>query len=126
MQRRRLSASAFDGAFRTNTMESEMRVVKVIVILSVLMGVLWSYAGDDATQKMDLAWHGFLLFFLSLMPYLLPSIVADNRKHHQFLAILMLNLFLGWTLVGWVISLVWACTAVHLVRVQASSTAQHT
>jgi hypothetical protein len=25
-------------------------------------------------------------------------------------AILMLNLFLGWTVIGWIIALIWSCT----------------
>ena len=43
--------------------------------------------------------------------YFFPAIVAGRRKHHNFLAILMLNLFLGWTFLGWVMALVWACTS---------------
>jgi hypothetical protein len=42
--------------------------------------------------------------------YLLPSIVASGRRHHNALAIFVLDLFFGWTLLGWVIALVWACT----------------
>jgi hypothetical protein len=38
--------------------------------------------------------------------YFIPSIVAINKKHKQ--GILTLNLFLGWTLIGWVGALVWA------------------
>ena len=42
--------------------------------------------------------------------YFLPIIVAFMRKHNNCLAIFMLNLFLGWSFVGWVIALVWACS----------------
>ena len=41
--------------------------------------------------------------------YFLPSFVARGRNKKNAGAILVLNLFLGWTLIGWVISLVWAC-----------------
>lgn len=41
--------------------------------------------------------------------YFFPSIVAQVRKHRQLTAITVLNLFLGWTVLGWVIALVWAC-----------------
>jgi len=37
----------------------------------------------------------------------LPTIVGRNKKNCR--AILALNFFLGWTFVGWVIALVWAC-----------------
>lgn len=43
--------------------------------------------------------------------YALPSIVAFKRKHKSKMAILIVNLFLGWTLVGWVIALAWSFTA---------------
>lgn len=42
-----------------------------------------------------------------LMVYFIPSFVAFNRKHSYKLGILLLNIFLGWTLVGWVAALVW-------------------
>lgn len=45
-----------------------------------------------------------ILFFI----YFLPTIVAFLRHHTNVLAIFVLNLFLGWTLIGWVISLIWA------------------
>jgi len=38
--------------------------------------------------------------------YFLPAIVG--RKKRNYNAILILNLLLGWTLIGWVIALVWA------------------
>ncbi len=40
--------------------------------------------------------------------YFIPSIVADIRKHRYLIAIIAINLFLGWTLAGWVFALVWA------------------
>jgi hypothetical protein len=51
---------------------------------------------------------GFLfLIFLFGFLYFLPSIIARNKKN--FLAIFVLNFFLGWTIRGWVGALVWAC-----------------
>jgi Superinfection immunity protein len=46
-----------------------------------------------------------------LPPYLLPTLVAAWRSHHQTAAIFVLNLLLGWTVLGWIIALVWAMTA---------------
>lgn len=53
-----------------------------------------------------------LLIFL-LCFYFLPSGIAVMREHHNTLAIFLLNLFLGWSLVGWVAALVWAATVVQ-------------
>ena len=44
--------------------------------------------------------------------YMLPFIVAAVRSHHQTLAIFVLNLLAGWTFIGWLVAIVWACTAV--------------
>jgi len=43
--------------------------------------------------------------------YFVPTVVAGTRKHPQGGAIFALNLLLGWTFLGWVAALVWACTA---------------
>lgn len=44
--------------------------------------------------------------------YFVPTIVAIRRGHPQEGAITIINLFLGWTFIGWVVALAWACTAV--------------
>jgi hypothetical protein len=43
--------------------------------------------------------------------YFLPAIVASIRRHRNRLAIGILNLLLGWTLLGWIVAMVWACTS---------------
>jgi Superinfection immunity protein len=50
----------------------------------------------------------FLILFLAI--YFLPTIVAMLRGHNNSAAILIVNLFLGWTFLGWVASLAWSCT----------------
>lgn len=40
--------------------------------------------------------------------YFLPTIIG--ARHHNAGAIFVLNLLLGWTFVGWIVALVWACT----------------
>lgn len=57
---------------------------------------------------------GFLIYFL-------PTIVALSRGHLSALAIFLLNLFLGWTLIGWLLALIWSCTgntAANFYRLQ--------
>ena len=51
---------------------------------------------------------GIIFFIISLAFYFLPTIIALIRGHRNTLAILLLNFFLGWTFIGWVVSLVWA------------------
>ncbi len=40
--------------------------------------------------------------------YFIPAIVASKRDHQNATAIGILNLLLGWTIIGWVGALVWA------------------
>lgn len=46
---------------------------------------------------------------LVLLLYPLPSFVAAQRKHNAALDIIVVNLWLGWTIIGWIVALVWAC-----------------
>lgn len=48
--------------------------------------------------------------------YCLPLVVAAGRDHPQTMAIGILNLLLGWTGLGWIGALVWACTAIQPAR----------
>jgi len=50
-----------------------------------------------------------LLLILGLI-YFLPTVSAAVRRKTNAGAIFALNLFLGWTLVGWVVALSWSLT----------------
>lgn len=50
----------------------------------------------------------FLLWLIIALIYFVPTIVACGRNHKNALAIFILNLFLGYTLIGWVVALIWA------------------
>ena len=46
-------------------------------------------------------------FLLLTALYFLPSIIG--REKRDFAGIFLVNLLLGWTLVGWVVAFLWAC-----------------
>jgi hypothetical protein len=51
----------------------------------------------------------FLPFFgFGFVMYFLPAIIALARNKRDTVAILLLNIFLGWTVIGWIVALVWA------------------
>ncbi|NTW84185.1 MAG: superinfection immunity protein [Chlorobiaceae bacterium] len=50
-----------------------------------------------------------VLFFSAIIMYFLPTIVAMLRDHRQKLQVFILNLLAGWTFVGWIVAIVWAC-----------------
>jgi Superinfection immunity protein len=51
---------------------------------------------------------GFTVFFCALFLYLLPSVIATMKRHPYGVGVMLLNLFLGWTIIGWVGALVWS------------------
>jgi hypothetical protein len=50
----------------------------------------------------------FPFFGFGFLMYFLPSIIAFGRNKRDTTSIVLLNFFLGWTMIGWVIALVWA------------------
>lgn len=59
---------------------------------------------------------GLLFGIGAFAGYLLPALIAGLRRHHNEGAIFVLNLLLGWTFLGWVAALVWACTAIDAAQ----------
>lgn len=55
------------------------------------------------------------LYILALIAalYLLPTFVAYHRKVPSAASIAVINVFLGWTLIGWVVSLAMAVRTVR-------------
>jgi hypothetical protein len=56
--------------------------------------------------------HLFALFLpifgVGFLFYFLPAIIAYARSKRDAVSILVLNLLLGWTAIGWIVALVWA------------------
>jgi hypothetical protein len=50
--------------------------------------------------------------------YFLPTIVSVCRKNNQALTVFIINLFFGWTFIGWVIALAMGCQAPARVDVR--------
>jgi Superinfection immunity protein len=60
----------------------------------------------------------FPFFGVGTFLYFLPFIVALARSKRDVLGIFLLNFFLGWTVIGWVVALIWATKqdVVYVVR----------
>ena len=86
------------------------RIILFFVILIVVESVWVPFALDhfdtEFSQRLNYS-------VLLLLAYFAPALVANARKHHQQLAIGVLNFLTGWTVIGWIGALVWACTAVQ-------------
>lgn len=77
-------------------------LVQVMVATHTLAWAAQEKAGDSADSM------ALTLFVVLAIPYFIPSIIAVIRKKDNQIAIFALNLFLGWSVIGWVVALVWA------------------
>lgn len=57
-----------------------------------------------------------LVIVIGLVIYLVPSLIAGYRHHPNTVAILAVNLLLGWLCVGWIVAFVWSVTAIDESR----------
>ena len=76
---------------------------KIIAYGLIALCVAAVAASHDGGGKIALAVFAFV--------YFIPALNAWRRRHHQTTAILLLNIFLGWTGIGWIAALVWSGTA---------------
>lgn len=53
---------------------------------------------------------GVIYFLIGMCVYFIPTGVAYSRDHRSFNAILIVNLLLGWSVIGWIWALVWSNT----------------
>lgn len=104
-----------------------MKHAKPIAWVTLLYGVtvlatfVPAFAGarDVILLPVYLIWLVLLLILLAILIsplvalYLLPTIVAWRRGHHNTAAIFVLNIALGWTFIGWIAAMVWASTVVR-------------
>lgn len=49
--------------------------------------------------------------FLVIALYMLPALIALMRSHVNSTPIVIVNLFFGWTILGWIVCLAWAFSA---------------
>jgi hypothetical protein len=60
---------------------------------------------------------GALIFLLIVAcAYFAPTIVASARHHHNLGSIIVINLLLGWTFIGWVVALAMSLSATPPAR----------
>jgi hypothetical protein len=55
---------------------------------------------------------GFVMLVVAFVAYFLPTFIAAKRGHPNGTGIFLLDLFLGWTFLGWLIALIWSVSAI--------------
>lgn len=49
-----------------------------------------------------------LIFIVLLLLYFTPTIIAHSRSHRNATGVTLLNIFLGWTVLGWLGAFLWS------------------
>jgi hypothetical protein len=52
-----------------------------------------------------------IVLILIVFIYMLPSLIAYSREHPHRDLVVVFNIFLGWTLIGWIVVFLWAALA---------------
>lgn len=92
-----------------------------IIVLGFLVAYSWSMGQMPAHEL-----NGFgklvsgLFFVFAPALYLLPTYEAWKRDQPNLTSIALVNIFLGWSLIGWIVAFAWACKS----RVQTVEIAQ--
>lgn len=76
----------------------------------LLENMHWAPGGQEAALGLFIL---VCIAALVIAVYLLPTISAWYHRHPHLEAIAILNLLLGWTLLGWVAALVWSFVPVR-------------
>lgn len=64
----------------------------------------------------------FFVFFAITVFYLLPSIIAAIRNVRHGGWLFTINLFFGWTILGWIAVLIWAVAETPIPRRKSAHT----
>ena len=49
----------------------------------------------------------YYCIFAGILIYFIPTYMAFKLRHRRAFAILILNLLAGWTIIGWILAMVW-------------------
>lgn len=79
-----------------------------VVLLALSLFVVSCAPRTDGMFNFTFPFFGFPLAIIGLGLYFLPTIIAAIRRSKNLVAIVLLNVFLGWTFIAWVIILVWS------------------
>lgn len=94
---------------------------KLIVFIMPLLAALSAFPQTTATipkakQPASTLYRNIGLLMLLALIYLLPIAVALIRRSSKISNIILLNIFWGWAVVGWISALIWAFTSEKVTR----------
>ena len=82
-----------------------IRVLTGILVFTAFTPSLAMAGTADIDQGVHIL---FAVLFVTPVLYFVPAIIAASKDHPQPGNVFFVNLFLGWTVIGWCVSLFWA------------------
>jgi hypothetical protein len=104
-------ASMLDEHSRRHNWPFVVDGLALLGVIAVALGASISFGAGDAVPGLLRTLSGLALAPVVIGLYLTPAIVAGARRHHQLGPILAVNLFLGWTFIGWILAMEMAASA---------------
>lgn len=88
-------------------------LILIVAFLSIAWrgGASWLPIWVDRSLAIDIIFPAGVM-----LVYLLPTWVVCYRRHPSQLAIFALNLLAGWTVVGWLIAIIWSLSGASSPR----------
>ncbi len=90
-----------------------MRKTVVAILLLAATSLLVAYNGKESIDFLLGGTIAVVVVVGSVVPAIwlafLPTLVAWGGEDQNTRSILLINLLLGWTIVGWFVALIWAC-----------------
>lgn len=87
-------------------MKNPKVIIAVFAVGIVLLLIITGLTRPESDARETLGVIGLLV--LAGLFYFLPAIIAHRADHPNAPAITVLNLFGGWTVIGWIAAIVWA------------------
>ena len=78
-------------------------MAKALLVAMIVLLVAGILAGSNIALLL-------LLIVLFAWVHFIPTLVAAHREHYNTHTIFVVNLLFGWTIIGWLVLLAWACS----------------
>ena len=90
-----------------------VKALLLFILIPLISGrIAWLVGGESAVEStgkvLGEALGVLMVVGLIFGGYFLPSLIAHKNEKKNTTAITVLNLFLGWTFIGWIVALIWA------------------
>lgn len=92
-----------------------------LIVLVFLAFITWQFGHIENPNGFG-NFMGMLFFIVGPALYLLPIYEATSNDHPSITSIALVNILLGWTLLGWVTALIWSLNKPQAQLMQAPNT----